>query len=157
MKSENKLLSPELYNSILMQMGYGVIVSDKDGKFIMWNTIAQDLFEKELQLSEDDRLTYDFQVYSLDRKTRRTPDQYAMNQALFGKAVKADKVFVKNGQRPDGIYLKVSAFPVFDENNNAVKAAFVILEDITQEQMFYDSVINKITELESYLKKGTLN
>lgn len=147
-----KLLSPELYNTIFMEMGYGIIVSDKDGNFIMWNKTAQELFEKELELSADQRETYEFEVYGIDKKTKLHKDQYAMNRGLRGEHVKGEKMFIKNFQKPDGIYVKISSFPIFSEKE--IEAVFVVVEDINQQQIFYDGIINRIVELETYLRKA---
>lgn len=151
MNSGNNSMTPELYATVMADIPYTMIIANLEGKFIFWNKSAYKLFKKELKESEQDDWVDDWGVYNLDKTTKYATEDIPLSRALRGETVTAEKLYLHTAGR-DGLYIKVSAFPIFDEENK-IKAGVVVCEDITTEQQLYESIIHKINDLESYLKE----
>lgn len=151
MNLESKI-SIETYKKIIDKIPYGVIIADKEGKIIFWNEISYKTFKEDLIHSPLKHWVEDWGVYTADKKTKFKTEELPLVRALNGEIVTGEKLFIKNDGIKEGTYIKVSAFPIYNMNNKDINSAVVIFEDITHEQALYDSVINKINELESYLK-----
>lgn len=155
MSSENKT-SINLYIKIIDIMPYGMIVADKNGKFILWNEKADPIFTNKSVSCTKEEWVEKFGVYHTDKVTKFKTEDLPMVRALRGETVKGERMYLTNTSNPEGMFLKVSSFPIYSDNSNEIEAAVIVIDDITQEQLLYDSVIAKIAELESYLKKHNL-
>ncbi len=140
----------ELYLKVLKAMPYGIIISDKSSNFVFWNDKASHIMHITAQAIKQQDWVKKFGVYDLDKTTMYKTEDLPMSKALRGEFIDSEKLYIKNENMEEGIYIKVTAFPVLE--NDEIIAAVVMFDDITDEQTLYDSVIHKITELESYLK-----
>ena len=152
MTSESKL-SVELYAKVIDSMPCGFIVANNKGEFIVWNEAAYKLFSKELITSVQDNWVEDWGIYHTDKITKFLTEEIPMSRALRGETVTNVKMYIYVEGR-EGMYLKVSAYPVY-KSNSEIEAAIVMLEDITTEQKIYDEVINTINQMAGYLTQNT--
>ncbi len=150
MNSENKNIL-QIYKKVIETMPYGIVVSNIDGKFIFYNNRASIVFNENLQKSLQENWVEDFGVFTVDRKEKYKTENLPMSKALKGQTVVGEKMYIKHIGIPNGVYLKVSAFPIITENT--IEAAVIIFDDITEEQIMYDSIISKINDLENYLRE----
>lgn len=150
MSSENKRLI-ELSYKLVNIIPYGVIIANKDGKFIFWNKNSQPVFTERLRESVKENWTEEFGVYSVDKTTKYETEDLPMCKALKGETVVGEKMFVIHEDCPDGVYLKVSAYPILD-GNNTIEAGAIIFEDITQEQLAFEEIVRGLNDLEVYLR-----
>jgi PAS domain-containing protein len=144
-------MSMELYQSLIADMPLGVMVANTAGEFILWNDQAAKLFKEELKITNQNEWAEQFGVFRLDKETRYKTEEIPMSRALNGEYVENEKLFIRNNGTPEGIYIKITAYPLMDQTAQVI-AGVVIFEDITKEQQMYDSVIGKINELEDYLR-----
>lgn len=153
MKSESEI-SKDLYERIIDVMPYGVMVANPQGEFILWNKRARLVFPPILRTSKQEDWVDDFGVFSIDKKDKYNTEDLQMSRAMKGEVVIGEKIFVRSKGYPSGIYLKVSSYPVLSEDKKSIEAAIIVFEDITKEQKIWDNIIDKISELESELKKN---
>lgn len=149
MNTGNKI-SKEFLTDAFHALSHGVIISDAQGQFVFVNKQAVSLFGSELERKLDDRWKEGSGLFEIDNKTPYDINKTPMARALKGEVVISEKIFVKTQNNPEGFYIKVCAYPIY--NNSTLIAAIVTFEDITHEQKLYDNIINKISELENYLK-----
>lgn len=149
--NSGKKADPTLYLKILKALPYGIIVADKNSDFVFWNDKASYIMRITAQAIDQQDWARKFGVYSLDKKTMYRTEDLPMSKALLGEFVESEKLYIKNETMDSGIYIKVTAFPVLE--NQEIIAAAVIFDDITKEQELYDGVIHKIIELELYLRE----
>lgn len=149
MNTGNKA-DPKLYLKVLKAIPYGIIISDKNSEFVFWNEKASYIMHMTAQAIKQQDWAKKFGVYSLDKATMYKTEDLPMSKALLGEFVEGEKLYIKNENMSEGIYIKVTAFPILEDKT--IVAAVVMFDDITEEQKLYESVIYKITELESYLK-----
>lgn len=150
MTLEPNKLSDTLAARIINSLPYGMIVVDTKGEFTFWNDRATPLLSDRPQDNLKAVWEADFGAYSVDTKERLQTSNLPMIRALNGESVVKEKIYIKNAAYPDGIYLKISAYPVVDGDG---KSAVIIFEDITKEQELYDKISSEIASLESYLLK----
>ena len=149
MTSESRL-SIELYAKVIDSMPCGFIVANNKGEFIVWNKAAYKLFKKELITSVQDNWVDDWGIYHTDKVTKFLTEEIPMSRALNGETVTGVKMYICVEER-EGMYLKVSAYPVYNSGSE-IEAAIVMIEDITVEQKIYDEVISTINQMAGYLK-----
>ena len=152
MSLENKYLTLDLYYKIINVMPYGMIVADKNGKFILWNTKSFPIFNENLLNSTKENWVKDFGIYHIDKETLYKTEDLPMVKSLNGQSIIGEKMFVKHEGIPEGTFLKVSSFPIMNDDGTGIQASVTVFDDITQQQLLYDSIIFKINELEKYLK-----
>lgn len=149
LKAEN--IDVETYRKIVDNLPHGIIVADTTGKFIIWNAKALPMFSDDLFNSIQENWVEDFGVYQIDKITKFKTEELPMSKALKGISTENDKLYIKqkNGEE---IFVKVSSYPIFSCEHSELEGAVVLIEDVTKEQHLYDNIINKINELENYLK-----
>ena len=116
--------------AIFDNIGEGVIVADKSGNFILFNSAA----EKILGVGPKDIPVADWMSvcssYYEDKITPFPSENLPLTRALRGESITNEIIFIKNPQRPAGIYILVSAWPIRYENG-VVSHAMVIIRDMT--------------------------
>jgi len=121
----------ETLQSILNSLAEGVIVADRDGKFQFFNPVAEKILgigSKNVTKAEWSSV---YGTYYTDRVTSYPSEQLPLAQALKGEEITNELIFIKNPERPDGIYINVSARPL-KGNNGSVRGGIVVFQDITE-------------------------
>ncbi|HEY9692170.1 MAG TPA: ATP-binding protein [Oculatellaceae cyanobacterium] len=120
--------------SMLLSMGDGVIVVDENGKFLLVNPRAEQIFP--INIKEDTstiQWTERYGLYLSDTSTPYPSEELPLVQAIQGETVEAAEMFVRNSQIPNGIWLSVNAKPLKDEHN-AVQGGVAVFRDISKQK-----------------------
>jgi two-component system NtrC family sensor kinase len=120
----------DLLQSILDNMGDGVIVADEYGQILVSNPGARKLFglaDKCLQFPPENP---DFQVLLPDRVTPYPPEQMPLARALQGEDVDEAELFVRHAEAPEGRWLSVTGRPLHDARSGA-RGGILVCRDIT--------------------------
>jgi len=145
------VMSMELYQSLISDMPIGIMVCNTRGEFILWNDEATKMFKSELRSSTKDKWAEDFGVFELDKTTQYKTEDIPMAKALRGEFVENEKLYIKNNGDKEGIYIKVTSYPLLDLDAKII-AGVVLFEDVTQEQKWYEGIISKLSELEEFIR-----
>lgn len=151
MNFANKTSIPDLYLRVVESMPYGIIISDSAGNSIFWNEKASFIMKAAEDAIQQKDWVHQFGVFNLDKTTMYTTEDLPMSKALRGEYIADEKLYIHNKDLPEGVYLKISAFPIIE--NEQISAAVVLFDDITKEQQLYDNIIGQINGLTSYLKQ----
>lgn len=151
MNSKTDHIDVETYRKVVDHLPHGVIVANAEGKFIIWNEKALPMFPDGLFDSKQEDWVEDFGIYQIDKITKYETAELPMSKALKGIVTDNEKMYVQYGEK-EGVFLKVSSYPIYNCENTELEAGVILIEDVTQEQLLYDNIINKINELEIYLK-----
>ena len=144
-----KNISLELLTKLVDEIPYAILVAKPDGEFNFWNKEAYKLFNKDLRQSPKEHWVEDWGCYKLDG-TKYLTEEVPLSMALNGINVYNEKMCLKLANDTKCMYIKVSAFPLTDNDNNVISAV-VMCEDITKEQELYEHVIERFNEIESYI------
>ena len=145
--TEKLLQQSETLYSILDSIAEGVIIADHEGRFIYFNRVAQDILGIGRQETDPTQWTVIYGCYYPDQITPYPSDQLPLALAMKDQIVQDELIYIKNPQRPEGVFISVSAGPIRDGNGNS-KGGTVILRDVTKEK----NDIKKIQQNEARLQ-----
>ncbi len=140
-----------LLESILQNMGEGVLVIDKDEKPVIWNRRAFELtsatvgkFSAALEKPQ-----YEEGVFKVDRKTKLdTADLPHFRALRMGKEIQGECLFVVNKKFPQGRFFEVTSTPIKNEQGD-VQLSVTVFRDVSNERMKTEKTIQGyIKELE---------
>ncbi len=126
LQEENKTLQ-----SILNSLAEGVVVTDKNGKFLFVNPAAEKIVGMGAKHIKPEEWASAYGTYHLDKVTPYSLDELPLARAIKGEEVKHEVMFIRNRERPEGIYIDVSASPLKNKRG-AVTGGTIILRDITK-------------------------
>ena len=126
LQEENKTLQ-----AILNSLAEGVVVTDKDGNFLFVNPVAEKIVGMDLINVKPEEWVSAYGVFHLDKVTPYSPDKLPLARAMKGEEVKHEVMFIRNRERPEGLYIDVSASPLID-NKGEITGGTIIFRDITE-------------------------
>jgi len=121
----------ETLQSILNSLGEGVIVADKDGSFLYFNPIAENILGIGSKNVDQDEWASIYGTYYLDQVTPYPSDQLPLARAIKGEQVSNEPIFIRNPLRPEGVFIEVSASPLRDPNGQ-LNGGTVIVRDVSK-------------------------
>jgi PAS domain S-box-containing protein len=124
----------KLFSNVLRSLSDGIIVTDHEGRFVFFNPAAENILGIGARDLDPTEWTSIYGCYLPDKVTPFPPDHLPLARALHGELIQDELIFVRNSQRPDGIWISVSGEPCFDEHGD-ICGATVIFRDITKNKM----------------------
>jgi PAS domain S-box-containing protein len=121
----------ETLRAILDSLAEGVIVADKDGRVLFFNAVSERILGIGSKNVSPGDWTSVYGCYRPDKITPYPSDQLPLAQAIRGKEVANELMFIKNPNRPEGRYISVSASPLRDANGS-LRGGTVIFRDVTE-------------------------
>lgn len=118
-----------LLQSIVDSMGEGVMVTDMSGKVLLCNPAAEHMIGLGALDSAAGGWAEKCSFYLPDTVTPFPDEQNPLRRALLGESTPAVEIFVRNHQRPSGLWLSVTGTPLRDENGAPLGR--VVFRDIT--------------------------
>jgi signal transduction histidine kinase len=132
--SENNREQAQLLQSILDNMGEGMIACDASGVFVVWNRAATRLLgEGPAPGSGLSEWAGRFGLYAADGRTPLPSDHLPLGRALRGQSVTDQEIFVR---RPDreaegGRWFSSTARPMLDDDGT-LRGAITVFRDVTE-------------------------
>lgn len=146
-----KFIPTELYPQILAKFPYGVVICNSEGKFLYWNQEAlQILKTTKLDLPQSNWVD-GYGIFTVDKTRKLETEELPMSMALKG-VFSTKNVFLQNEENPDGVYLKIKGYPVFDDDEGRLQLGVIIIEDISFEQKKFDDFLKTINELSDFIR-----
>ena len=115
---------------VFNSMREGVLVNDETGRRLLANASALELAGTE-EAGEIEQWAEQFGIYLPDGETLLPVDRNPMVRAFSGETTDWCELFVRNPQRPDGVYLSVSARPL-KRDYKGLSAGVAVFQDITE-------------------------
>ncbi|MEJ2637282.1 MAG: SpoIIE family protein phosphatase [Calditrichia bacterium] len=122
----------ETLQFVLDSLAEGVIVADREGKFLFFNPVAEKILGIGLQDIDPSEWTATYGCYYPDGKTPYPAHLLPLALAIQGQETLDEVIFIKNPARSEGVFISVSASPLRD-SNGSVKGGTVIFRDITDD------------------------
>jgi len=123
----------ETLESILNSLAEGVIVADKNGKFLFFNPVAEQILGIGLQDINTAEWSWVYGCYYTDMVTQYPSEQLPLARALRNEEVTNELIFIKNPLRPDGVFIRISGRPIRDADGS-VSGGTVVFQDITEDK-----------------------
>ena len=120
----------DLLELILSSMSDGVVVADKNGKFLLFNPAAEQILGLGATDATPDQWAERYGVYHPDGLTHYAPNELPLARAIRGEAVNSIEIFVRHAGKPDGALVSITGRPLKDERG-VLRGGVVVMHDIT--------------------------
>ena len=121
----------KMMKSVLNSLSEGIIITDIAGKFLFFNTVAEKILGIGPREIKPVEWTSVYGCYFPDMVTPYPPEQLPLSQAIRGKEIADEHIFIKNAARPEGICISVSASPLRNIHGSVIGGT-IIFRDITE-------------------------
>ena len=119
-----------LLQLILGSIADGVVVSDSNGKFLLFNAAAEQLLGIGATEATPDQWPDRYGTFLPDTVTPYPSNLLPLVRSMRGENVSGVEVFIRNAKVPNGRLLSITGGPLRDEKR-ALKGGVVVLHDIT--------------------------
>lgn len=133
-----------LLQSVIQNMGDGLVVADENGKFIIWNPASEKIIGIGLIDIPQERWAETYGILWPDTKTTIATNDLPIVKALRGEAVDDMEIFVQNYKKTEGNFVVISARPLKDSAGK-INGAVTVFHDIT-ERKNSENEIKKLNE-----------
>ncbi len=126
-------LEIDTFRSIVADLADGVVVADRNGKFLFFNRTAEKILGIGLTDSSPDQWTATYGCYLPDGETPFPPSRLPLARALTGEVVPETEILIRNPARPAGTWILAKANPLRNEEGS-ICAGVVIFRNITKKR-----------------------
>ena len=146
-----------LMETILSSISDGVLVSNAEGEFTFFNPSAEQITGGMLDLKSQ-QWAGNYGVFYSDKKTRMPTAQLPLMRAVRGEATDEIEMFIRNEQKPEGVFISVSGRPLHT-NVGGHGGGVIVFRDITKQKKAAAELDKTMEELrkQSELMETTFN
>jgi len=119
-----------MLQSVLDSMSEGLVATDHQGRFILWNPAAQRIVGMGPEEMSPEQWNVHYGVYLPDAVTPFPPEQNPLLRAIRGEA-SSGEIFLKNRNLVGGIWIEINGSPLKDKQG-VPRGGVVAFRDITQ-------------------------
>jgi PAS domain S-box-containing protein len=119
--------------AILRSMSAGLVVAHETGKILLFNPEAERIFGMGAIEAPPAEWAERYGCYLPDRMTPFPPEQLPLVRALRGEEIDEAEMFVRNAQKPEGVWVRVKAGPLRDETGS-VRGGLSVIRDVTKQK-----------------------
>jgi PAS domain S-box-containing protein len=120
----------KILQSILNNMSEGVVVSDAEGKFLVFNPAAAAMFGDGPTETSHEAWSEQYGLFHGDQVTPLAADEIPLVRSLRGEAVDGFEIFVRHATAPDGLWTSVNGRPLLDDAGK-IQGGLVVCRDIS--------------------------
>ncbi|MCJ8165531.1 PAS domain-containing protein [Pontibacter sp. E15-1] len=131
--------SEQRLKTVIANIGEGVIVANRQGKFILFNKNAEEILGVGAAEVSIPDWTSAYGVYKLDGKTVFPPEELPLARALKGEITDSVEMLIKNERYPNGRYISVTGRPIKNEEGE-ITAGVVDFRDVTQIKLLEQTI-----------------
>ena len=148
----------QLLETIFNSISDGVVVADQEGNFKMFNPSAEQIIGIGALEVPPDQWTESYGIFYPEIKTHVPVDQLPLSRAMVGDDIDNMELFIRNEQRPDGVYISVNGRPLIQEGGEQ-KGGVATFRDITESKKIQDELRKTVNELrdQNELMEATFN
>ena len=123
-----------LMDAIFNSISDGIIVADKDEKYVMFNETAKEMAGYNPQDVSIGQAPETFGLFEPDSQNLFPADELPLARSLRGEQADNVEMFIRNAQLPRGIEASISARPIYDEKG-VVVGGVAVIRDITEHKV----------------------
>ena len=136
----------ELMKAVFDSMSDGIVVVSLTGLVLFINPSIQQMFGMEPLGPLPSLWSETYGVFYPDKETRVPIDRILSAHVFRGEAIIDQELFVRNEERPEGIHIRASALPLFNENREVIACVCIIREILRDELDLphsFDEIVGK--------------
>jgi len=153
---KNDALQAEgLLELILNSLGEGVVVADRDGKFLFFNPTAEKIVGRGAVERFPESWSEVYGIYYTDRTTMVPTDDVPLARAIRGESFDAMEVFIRNPNIPNGVFLSVTGRPLQNRNGELIGGVVVFHHKEDTSHILFELAKQDDADLQSALRRIT--
>lgn len=136
----------QLMKAVFDSMSDGIVVISLTGHILFINPSIQQIFGKGFLGPLPSQWSEAYGVFYPDKETRVPIDRILSTRVFRGEAIRDQELFVRNKERPEGIHIRASATPLFNENREVIACVCIIreiLRDELETPHSFDEIVGK--------------
>ena len=136
----------QLMKAVFDSMADGIVVISLTGHVLFINPSIQQMFGMEPLGPLPSQWSEAYGVFYPDKETRVPIDRILSIHVFQGEAIIDQELFVRNEERPEGVHIRASAIPLFNENREVIACVSVIREILRAEletPHSFDEIVGK--------------
>jgi len=154
-RSEQDLRAQQqLLQAILESVREGVVVADKEGKFLVFNPAAVEIVGLGPADLPPEEWQEHYGIFLSDQVTPCSVTEDPLFRAIQGEELVEVQLFVKNANRPNGVWLSVVSSPLRDHDGSVIGGVSV-LHDITESKRAEDALRDSEERLRAIVTTAT--
>ncbi|MBI4784451.1 MAG: PAS domain S-box protein [Oscillatoriophycideae cyanobacterium NC_groundwater_1537_Pr4_S-0.65um_50_18] len=142
-----------LLQAILDNIGDGLVVTDLEGQFLVFNPAAHRILGIGAEVVSYDKWAEHYGVYLDDRLTLCPVDNLPLMRAIRGEAADNVEIFICNSQRPQGIWLDITIRPFHDPSGQIV-GGVMAFRDITSKKEIDEALRQREQEFRTLVENS---
>ena len=119
-ETDNPLDHARLLETVLETITEGVVVCDKDGKFLLFNPHGEKLVGRGMTDTGPEEWQETYGVFELDGVTPFPTESLPLIRALQGEESNNIELFIRNASVPNGRIIDTSGRPLRDESGEII-------------------------------------
>ena len=135
-----------LMKTVFDSMSDGIVVLSLAGHVLFINPSIHQTFGTEPLEGLLSKWSEKRSVFYPDKETPYPIDQILSTHVFRGEAIRDEEIFVRNEEQREGIHVRASAIPLFDENQEVV-ACVCVVRDIVRAELettsSFDGIVGK--------------
>ena len=148
----------QLMETVFESIGDGVVAADPEGRFTIFNSSAEQIAGMGMIEASPDQWTHQYGIFHADGQTPCPTDQLPLLRAMQGEAMDDLEVFIRNENRPDGVFISVNGRPL-PQNAAGYGGGVITFRDVTNRKMAEAELKQAMQELrdQNELLEATFN
>ncbi len=142
LEAQNSLMDT-VFNSI----SDGVIVADKEGNFLLFNPIAEEIVGVGATEESPEEWMETYGTFYPDKVTPIPSTELPLYKAIQEEITDEVEIFIRNKNRPDGVFISVSGRPLYDETDKLI-GGVVAFRDITHLKKAREQLETTVNDLQ---------
>jgi len=137
----------DVLTAVCKNLAVGVIVSDPDGHFLFFNPEAERILGIGAMDVGSEAWSATYGCYRPDMVTPYPPEELPLSRAIRGEEALHELIFIKNPQRPAGLWIDASGTPL-RECSGTVGGGVVVFSDVSVPE----NLLRNEAAVEAFLK-----
>ena len=117
-------------DTVFNSISDGVVVTDEKGNFLLVNPEAEQIIGMGATETPPDKWSEKYGIFHLDKTTLFSAEQPLM-RVISGESIDDINVFIRNSERPEGVYVNVSGRPLKSNTGN-VRGSVIAFRDVSE-------------------------
>jgi signal transduction histidine kinase len=143
-----------LLQSVMDNMGDGVVVADATGKFLMFNPAAERILGVGLTPTAPQEWATTYGTFLPDGVTQFPAQELPLTRAIRGEVCDQVEMFIRNAKVPQGVWIEVSGRPIRD-GKATLQGGVVVLRDVSERKQVQEKIRKLNDDLERRVQQRT--
>ena len=135
-----------LMKTVFDSLSEGVIAADENGQFTIFNPTAERIVGIGTLDLPPDQWSNRYGVFFPDKKTRVPTSELPLVRTLQGESIDDMALFIRNEQKPDGVYISVSGRPLESDIDKNREGGVVVFRDITKQMIAEEALMRAFAQ-----------